>query len=49
MRQVVQDFGTGEVRLVDVAAPAPRDRFVRVRTVASVVSRRASPPSGAIT
>jgi len=38
MRQVVQDFGTGEVRLVDVAAPAPRDRFVRVRTVASVVS-----------
>lgn len=38
MRQVVQDFRSGTVRLVDVPPPALRPRFVRVRTVASVVS-----------
>lgn len=38
MRQVVQDFRTGAVRLVDVPPPALRARCVRVRTVASVVS-----------
>lgn len=38
MRQVVQDFRTGNVRLVEVPPPALRARCVRVRTVASVVS-----------
>lgn len=38
MKQVVQDFRSGTVRLEDVAPPASRERFVRVRTVASVVS-----------
>ncbi len=38
MKQVVQDFGSGTIRLEDVAPPAARERFVHVRTVASVVS-----------
>ena len=38
MRQVVQDFGTGDVRLEDVATPTLRDGFARVRAAASVVS-----------
>ena len=38
MRQVVQDFGSGSIRLEEVAPPAARARFVHVRTVASVVS-----------
>jgi hypothetical protein len=38
VKQVVQDFRTGNVRLVEVPPPALRARCVRVRTVASVVS-----------
>src|SRR5204862_2043294 len=38
MRQVVQDFRSGEVRVLDVEAPALRRAFVRVKTAASVVS-----------
>ena len=38
MKQVVQDFRTGEVRLAVVDPPASRRGFVRVETAASVVS-----------
>jgi predicted dehydrogenase/threonine dehydrogenase-like Zn-dependent dehydrogenase len=38
MKQIIQNYKTGELRLVDVSVPGLRKGFIRVRTHASLVS-----------